>query len=252
MLFEAGQPRYLIVANRLSSEIRDGLYVVGDLLPSEGDLCARFGVSRHTVREALRRLQEAGLVSRQVGVGTRVEATSAAPRYVQSIDAIEDFWQYVKETRLHIGKRGKIAFDQAAVNLPDVGGDWLTFQGYRYHKHKSNRVCWVRMFLNPHFAKVADYVGVKTDPVYSQIERAYGVKVIELQQQISAVLITANIARDLNVKVNSPALSTIRRYVGNSGEVLEVTNSVHPADRFYYDQQLRLESPASRHSRPSR
>jgi GntR family transcriptional regulator len=42
----------------------------GERLPPEGELAHAYGVSRHTVREALRRLEADGLVVRRQGLGT--------------------------------------------------------------------------------------------------------------------------------------------------------------------------------------
>jgi DNA-binding FadR family transcriptional regulator len=60
------------IAANLRRAILDGTYAYRERLPAERDLAARFGASRSTVREALRQLEEVGLVSRRVGSGTFV------------------------------------------------------------------------------------------------------------------------------------------------------------------------------------
>src|SRR3954465_9574030 len=57
---------------RLRADILAGRYVPGDALPSERRLSEELGASRHGVREALKRLQQAGLVSISQGGATRV------------------------------------------------------------------------------------------------------------------------------------------------------------------------------------
>jgi GntR family transcriptional regulator, phosphonate transport system regulatory protein len=54
----------------LFAEIRDGLYRVPDRLPGEHELAARFGVNRHTVRQALAALVERGIVFKRKGGGS--------------------------------------------------------------------------------------------------------------------------------------------------------------------------------------
>lgn len=57
---------------RLRREILSGSLAPGDALPSERALVDELGVSRHAVREALRRLQQAGLIAVSHGGATRV------------------------------------------------------------------------------------------------------------------------------------------------------------------------------------
>ena len=53
----------------LRQEIIDGDWLVGRTLPSEARLSARFGISRLTVREALHRLRDQGLLQSRQGRG---------------------------------------------------------------------------------------------------------------------------------------------------------------------------------------
>ena len=64
------------VSDEVFAELRDAVlakrWPVGETLPPERELAASFAVNRHAVREALQRLQEAGLVRVVHGEGTRV------------------------------------------------------------------------------------------------------------------------------------------------------------------------------------
>ena len=60
------------IHDRLRDEILAGGYAPGDALPSERRLSEQLGASRHAVREALKRLQQSGLVRISQGGATRV------------------------------------------------------------------------------------------------------------------------------------------------------------------------------------
>jgi GntR family transcriptional repressor for pyruvate dehydrogenase complex len=66
-----------IIVEQIRALMRQGQLKPGDRLPPERDLCERFGVSRVTVREALRMLESSGLV--QIRVGARGGAFVTAP-----------------------------------------------------------------------------------------------------------------------------------------------------------------------------
>lgn len=65
------------IADTLLAEIAVGQYRPGDKLPTEGDLAARFGVNRHTVRHALASLAEAGIIYSRRGAGVFVSLKPA-------------------------------------------------------------------------------------------------------------------------------------------------------------------------------
>lgn len=65
------------IANSLTREILSGRYRPGERLPSERDLAARFDVNRGAVREAVKTLQQLGIVDVQPG-GARVAAVEEA------------------------------------------------------------------------------------------------------------------------------------------------------------------------------
>jgi GntR family transcriptional regulator, transcriptional repressor for pyruvate dehydrogenase complex len=60
------------IHSRLRAEILSGALPAGAAVPSERRLSEQLGASRHAVREALKRLQEAGLVRISQGGATRV------------------------------------------------------------------------------------------------------------------------------------------------------------------------------------
>jgi DNA-binding FadR family transcriptional regulator len=66
------QPVSDVVHSRLRGQILSGRLAPGDALPSERALSEALGVNRHAVREALKRLQQAGLVQIAHGGATRV------------------------------------------------------------------------------------------------------------------------------------------------------------------------------------
>ncbi len=69
------------VMNDLMAKIRNGLYKPGEKLPTEPEVMAEQGVSRTVVREAISRLQAAGLVETRHGVGTFVLPATSLPAH---------------------------------------------------------------------------------------------------------------------------------------------------------------------------
>jgi len=69
------QPMYRFIADDLRGKIKSGQLVPNEKLPTEGELCDQYEASRNTVREAIRRLTDEGLLESRPGQGTFVART---------------------------------------------------------------------------------------------------------------------------------------------------------------------------------
>src|SRR4051812_20123103 len=75
------QKVYVIAANRLAEQIKTGLWSPGARLPSERELSETLGISRASVRQALRALESIGILVSKPGAGHFVaEQNGAVPK----------------------------------------------------------------------------------------------------------------------------------------------------------------------------
>jgi len=235
------QPRYRQVADALTARVRNGTWAVGAMLPTVQELCASFDVSRHTMREALRLMEEDGLVARRQGRGTTVLAERPAPRFVQDISSMEELLQYPEQTRLTVLRVREIAAQAETARLLNCaeGENWLQVEAIRRVRVTAAPLCFTTLLIRPEFLEALDQVGVQPGPVYSLIERRFGVRAATIEVDINAAIIPAAQADILQVESGAPALLIRRRYADGAGRVLEVSDSAHPAARFTYRATLR-------------
>lgn len=81
---------YLQVIDHLKQDIENGIYKEREKLPSEFDLAKLLGVSRATLREALRILEEENVIIRRHGVGTFVNAKPLFTSGIEQLSSVTD------------------------------------------------------------------------------------------------------------------------------------------------------------------
>lgn len=93
------------VADQLRRRIADGEFPVGALLPTEHELSQQLGISRNSVREAVRSLVHAGILGARAGYGTFVVAASdLAPTLARRLAS--DSERDVAEVRTMLEREG--------------------------------------------------------------------------------------------------------------------------------------------------
>jgi DNA-binding GntR family transcriptional regulator len=246
LLLAESQPRYASLAASLAAEILDGRRAVGELLPTEQELGQTFGVSRSTVREALRRLRELGLVAGTQGVGTRVVSNRPRSSYQLAVRSVTEVMGYSDRTLLEIRERERITADATLAERigAEAGTQWLRIRGLRLPEAKTPPISCVELYVADAFAAMAERPDIVTTPAYRLIQRHMGVAVAEVRQEITAIALSAEQAAALQVAPGSPGLHIIRRFYAGDGRLMEATVNVHAAgDRFAY--ALTLGAPSS-------
>lgn len=221
--------------------IAAGEYPIGSLLPKEVDLSAEYGISRHTMREALRRLDEAGLVSRRRRAGTEVLAAVPAPSYRQPIDSIEDLLQYGEATEVRVRRKARIKCSAALAKMLgcERGCEWLRVETIRTRQDDRRPICHTTIYLDAELPDIETRIGGLDGPISAMIEAIYGVRIAEIEQNIQAISLDTAGARCLRVDPGSPALKAVRRYYDATKRLVELAIAVHPGERFVYTTRLR-------------
>ncbi len=233
-------PRYREILDTLLSEIAAKRYALGERLPTEQELCARFDASRHTVREALRQLQELGVIVRRQGSGSVLAAHAPTRRFTNSISSLENLFQYAAETRLEILTIDKIVTEREVSRLLRCadGEVWVRVCALRRAPDESLPIAYTEIYLPAAYEAIVADIGAVQAAVYAMIEERYGVHVGEVRQSLEAAAADANVASRLSVPADSPVLRITRRYYADDGQQIEVAVSTHPAGRYRYEMTL--------------
>lgn len=220
---------YRHVKSFLKDGLASGRWRPGELMPSEAELVARFGVSRMTVGRALRELQTEGLVDRVQGVGT-----FAAQRHrVSSTLTIRDLHEEIEarghrhHAKVHL-KRAETASAALAGQLGLAEGGTVFRTLIVHHDNGVPLQCEDR-YVNP--ACAPDYLKVdftKTTPTHYLLDVA---PLWEAQYTIQAGAPTRQEARLLAIDAGEPCLIVVRRTVSR-GVPITLARLVYPGSRY--------------------
>jgi DNA-binding GntR family transcriptional regulator len=240
---EDGVPLYLKVARSLEQAIVSGVHPVGSLIPTEVELAASFGVSRQTVRQAIASLRQQKLLSALKGVGTRVEAAQPQKAYYHALQSLPELFQYAEHAAFHALETERIAaVGRLATELNcRAGRRWIRLAGPRVEPDGRAPLCWMTVYVDDRFSALVDEPRTHTTAIFSQIEKRYGEAIIEVRQDIEAVLLDQDDAKRLAIKPRTAALLITRRYYTPGHRLIELSKSLHPASRFRYAMTLRRE-----------
>lgn len=239
-----GVPRYLQLAEELRQAIQSGKLTPATPFPTELDLCREYGVSRFTVREALRCLQDERLISRRRGSGTVVEPphVQANPTF-QSLTSLDEMRQYARDARSALVPMGEKMLPGAIARLIGPHGKtdrkWAFLHGVRTKGGGQDQpVAAIDCYIRSDLAHLVPQLDLTSLALFSQLETLGGLKIGRVMQQISAVPASAPMAKALQIPRRRPCLRILRIYHDSDGRPFEITNTYHPGEAFSYSMVI--------------
>lgn len=237
---EDALPLYFRIKSVLEERIRSGELRPLTQLPSEIELCQEFGVSRGTVREALRELVGAGLVERHHGKGSFVAAEPAfrAPP-MKFTGLLEDLYDQVEKVEVRsVEVETTVGPPAVLAALGLEPGAALTI--VRRNRHLDGQpFAYTVNFLPTEIGERIDPAVLRRQPLLRVLEERLGIEIDSAEQSMQATLADAEAARLLAVPLASPLMFAERVYFTHRGKPLQIAQSLYRADRYQFTVRLK-------------
>jgi DNA-binding GntR family transcriptional regulator len=121
------EPAYAQLVRILTGQIRAGVFRPGDRLPSEAQLCERYGVSPMTVRRVINILANQGVVTAEQGRGTFVRPLELGTATFD-LETLQRFFQEEGQSRVKLLEaRIAPATERVARKLAIITGERTVF-----------------------------------------------------------------------------------------------------------------------------
>jgi GntR family transcriptional regulator len=222
-------PLWAQLVDELRTSIEAGTF--GERFPTEAELMRRYAVSRHTVREALRRLSDAGLIVAHQGRGTFV-----APRFDQPLGAPYSLYRSIEaqgvEQRSEVRRLALVSAPDVSrmLELPEAS-ELVVLERLRRADAEPLALdtAWLpatvgRVLLDADFAHTA---------LYDELARRCDIHVDGGHEQIAPVVPTAEQRRLLELPAGCGAFF-VQRWGRAQGRLVEYRETLIRGDRYRF------------------
>lgn len=235
----SGIPLYTQVVDEINNKIRDGEYITGNRIPPENQLCDIFGVSRITIRRAIRKLIDGGILYTKQGKGTFVLSSKIKRRLPKLYSFSDDMRglglvpsskilvQQVEEADMELVDLLQLPADDTSVNR---------IHRIRFANQEPILIeqTWVPHFLCPELLKDS----FEEMSLYGVLTEKYHLDLFRAEETYEVRSLKPDEWKSLQCGRNQPAFLIQRVAFRQDGTPIELTRSVGRGDRLRFSVQL--------------
>lgn len=229
---KSGTPLHAQAEKVLRELIDSDEYKSGKLLPNEVELSERLHISRNTLRQAVTRLVNEGLLVRKKGVGTRVARKGISVGVKNWLSFSQEMKMLGIEVRnydLHLCYRPAT---QAIAGFFGVEEGTRCLVLERLRGNTENPFVFFVSYFNPNLPITGEENYIM--PLYEMLRQEKGIIVKTSKEEISARLAGDNIAERLEISPSDAILIRKRFVYDENGVPVEYNEGYYRSDSFTY------------------
>lgn len=233
-------PRYHQLKEVIRDRIRRGEWSPGDLIPSERELCERYGISRMTARQSITELVSEGLLYREQGKGTFVSRTKIAQQLLRLTGFTEDMRAREQRPGAKVLSAEMWPADDAAAERLRIKVGQPVYRLRRLRLADSEPLALETSCINfIGCERLLDY-NLEQHSLYHLLDATFDVPLLEADQELEADLAGELESGLLEVAIGSPVLRTRRVTITRRNQPVEFATSVYRGDTYrFYTRMVR-------------
>ncbi len=236
----SGVPLYYQLATLLREKIARREFRPGERVPSESELCASYGVSRMTVRQAMAGLEEEGLIRKEPGRGTFVREDVVAASGDRELDrSIEDLISMGQATSVELLELSETEATAREARDLDLAVEAPVVRCRRLRLLGERPYCYIVNHMPVDVGRRIPEGNWRRGSVLKFIEDGLGIPLRIAKQRVRATLADAGLAAALDVRVGAPLLLVDYHIRSDDDRPVEMAELYYRSDLYAITLHLR-------------
>jgi DNA-binding GntR family transcriptional regulator len=212
---------YRVLADQIQGYIQKGYWKVGNIIPTESQICEQFSVSRSTVKKTLEHLTRNGYLERKAGKGTWA-VDYYQDREVWVVDGISPPYLYPDLIHVEVFSHETMVNDRSNPILAAFESEKVLSRVKMTRWLEQTPLTLVHSYMRPADAeKVLSEFNPEIDIyLYRILERTTGRIVDYVKETYEAILAVGEIADRLQISAGSPLMLENRLAMDEHGVLL--------------------------------
>lgn len=233
-----GLPHYQNVRQQLRTDLENGRWNPGEILPTEAELARHFGLSVGTIRQAVLALVREGLLTRRPGRGTfvaRFDTQGGFGRFFRFRDGSNS--PMVSSVR-HLDTTLIEAGDPVIAGKLRVAPTTPLYRIRRMLLGNGEPISLNISYTDKKRFPDLEKLVLDDQRLYTVLEKRYGIHILRAEEDLRAGLPEESEAKILGISPTTPVMIVERTAYVNRGAVVEWRRTIGRSDKFLYHISL--------------